>query len=121
MLGRSLPAPAYVHLEVSERRVAVQIDIGRNTSERLANLLLWAHTLDEVSAEWWRTSADSLHINVDGRTSSGLRMHLYMGVPFEETADLVRLEPDQHEIVSLDEVYTLAGLLREAQPDKGAA
>src|SRR2546429_2865532 len=50
MLCRSLPAPAYVHLEVSERRVAVQIDLGRNTSERLANLLLWADTLDEVTA-----------------------------------------------------------------------
>src|SRR5437879_2847234 len=86
MLGRSLPAPAYVNLEVFTRRVALQINLGRTTSERLANLLLWAHTLDEVSAEWWRTSADSLHINVDGRTSSGLRMHLYMGVPFEETA-----------------------------------
>jgi hypothetical protein len=121
MLGRSLPAPAYVHLEVSDRRVAVQVDLGRNTSERLANLLLWAHTLDEVTAEWWRTTANNLHISIDGRTSNGLRMHLYMGVPFEETADLVRLEPDEHEIVSLDKLYTLAGLLREGQPDQGVA
>ena len=121
MLGRSLPAPAYVHLEVSERRVAVQIDVGRNTSERLANLLLWAHTLDEVTAQWWRTTANSLHITIHGRTSGGLRMHLYMGVPFGETTDLVRLEPDEHEIVSLDELYILAGLLREAQPDTGVA
>src|SRR5256885_989640 len=104
LLGRSLPAPAYVHLEVSERRVAVQIDIGRNTSERLANLLLWAHTLDEVTAQWWRTTANSLHITIHGRTSNGLRMHLYIGVPFEETTDLVRLEPDVHESVSLDDL-----------------
>jgi hypothetical protein len=121
MLGRSLPAPAYVHLEISTRRVAVQVDHGRNTCERLGNLLLWAHTLDDVTADWWRTSADNLHITINGRTSSGLRMHLYIGVPFEETAELVRLEPDEREIVSLDEVYTLAGLLREAQPDQGAA
>ena len=104
-----------------ERRVAVQIDLGRNSSERLASLLLWAHTLDEVTAEWWRTTANSLHITINGRTSGGLRMHLYMGVPFDETAELVRLEADEHEIVSLDDLYTLAGLLREAQPDQGVA
>lgn len=121
MLGRSLPAPAYVHLEVSPRRVSVQIDQGRNTSERLASLLLWAHTLDEVTVGWWRTSADSLHINVDGRTAGGLRMHLYMGVPFNETAGLVRLAPDEREIASLDELYALARLLREEQPGQGVA
>jgi hypothetical protein len=83
--------------------------------------LLWAHTLDEVTADWWRTSGDSLHITIDGRTNSGLRMHLYIGVPFTETTELVRLEPDEHEIVSLDEVFTLATLLRDAHPDAGVA
>jgi hypothetical protein len=121
MLGRSLPAPAYVHLEVSAGRVSVQVDYGRNTSERLGNLLLWAHTLDEVTVEWWRTSADNLHITVQGRTSSGLRMRLYTGVPFEETVGLVRLQPDERELASLDELYALAGLVREAQPGQGAA
>ena len=121
MLGRSLPAPAYVHLEVTDRRVSLQVDAGGTSSERLANLLLWAHTLDEVTAQWWRTSADNLHITINGRTNSGLRMHLYMGVPFTEVAELVRLEPDEHEVASLDEVFTLATLLRDVHPDAGVA
>ena len=121
LLGRALPAPAYVELDVTGRRLAVQVDHGTNTSQRLASLLLWAHTLDEVTVGWWRTTADSLHITVDGRTTGGLPMRLYMGVPFTDAAGLVRLAPDEHDIASLDEVFTLATLLREAHPDQGVA
>jgi hypothetical protein len=116
LLGRSLPAPAYVQLDLYQRRVSVQITSGTlGLADELANLLLWAHTLTDVTAHWWRTSDDRLHINVDGRTSGGLRMHLYTGGGFAETHELVRLAPDENDSVSLDELYTLAGLLREAR------
>jgi hypothetical protein len=116
VLDRSLPAPAYVQLDVRKRQVVIQPQHRGGLAVELANLLMWAHTLDEVTAQWWRTTADRLHVTVYGRTGGGLRLKIYTGSPFDETAGLVRLEPDQSEGVSLDELYALVGLLREAQP-----
>lgn len=120
MLGRTLPAPALVHLDVYTRQVRLQPQHGGHLADQLANLLMWAHTLIEVTADWWRTTADQLHVTVSGRTQGGLRMHIYTGGEFTETLGLVRLDPDQTEDVTLDELYTLVGLLRESQRE-GAA
>jgi hypothetical protein len=40
-------------------------------------------------------------------------LKVYGGIPFEHCAGLVQLSPGETEGVSLDEIYTLLGLLRE--------
>ena len=42
-----------------------------------------------------------------------LALKVYGGIPFDHCADLVRLAVGEVEGVSLDEIYTLLGLLRE--------
>jgi hypothetical protein len=115
LLGRSLPAPAYVHLDVHSREVSVQPYHEPDVVGTLGNLLLWAHTLADVTANWRRTAEDRLHISVHGRTSGGLRMEVYSGVEFSDCVGLVRLDRGESESVSLDELYTLACLLREPE------
>jgi hypothetical protein len=121
MLGRCLPAPAFVQLDMYNRCVSVYPRTGLHLATGLGNLLIWAHTLTDVTAEWWRTTADRLHVTVHGRTSGGLRLELYTGCPFTQTAGLVRLAPDQRDGVSLDELYALAELLRETHQPQGVA
>jgi hypothetical protein len=121
MLDRSLPAPAYVRLDVLGRSMSVHPQGGLDLAKKLANLLLWAHTLTDVTAEWWRTSEDRLHVTVRGRTSGGLHLDVHSGGEFSHCAGLVTLELDQSEGVSLDELYALVGLLREAQQQSAVA
>jgi hypothetical protein len=117
VLGRSLPAPAYVRLDVLGREVSVQPQGGVDLVTKLGNMLLWAHTLSEVSAEWWRTEEDRLHVTIRGRTAGGLRMEIHGGGTFDQCTGLVALGRDEHEGVSLDELYALVCLLREAQEE----
>jgi hypothetical protein len=113
VMGRSLPAPAYVHLDVLSREVSVQPLCPPDLVGTLGHLLLWAHTLADVTANWWRTAEDRLHVTVHGRTSGGLRVDVYSSGQFSDCAGLVRLDPNESENVSLDELYTLTCLLRE--------
>jgi hypothetical protein len=113
LLGRSLPAPAYVHLDVHSREVSVQPQPQPDVVGTIGHLLLWAHTLVDVTATWWRTAEERLHVTVYGRTAGGLRMDVYGAAEFSDCADLVRLDRGESESVSLDELYTLACLLRE--------
>jgi hypothetical protein len=113
LLGRSLPAPAFVHLDVLGREVSVYPGGGLDLAMKLGNLLLWAHTLSEVTVEWWRTEEDRLHVMVRGRTSGGLRMEIHTGGAFDQCAGLVALGADERDGVSLDELYALVCLLRE--------
>jgi hypothetical protein len=113
VLGRSLPAPAYVRLDVLGRIVSVHPHGSRDLAGKVGNLLLWAHTLSDVTAEWWRTEEDRLLITVFGRTSGGLRMEIYTGGPFDQCTGLVALAVGESEGVSLDELYALVCLLGE--------
>jgi hypothetical protein len=113
LLGRSLPAPAFVHLDVLDRQVSVYPGGGLELVTKLGNLLLWAHTLTEVTAEWWRTDGDRLHVMVCGRTSGGLRMEIHCGGDFDQCTGLVALGMEERDGVSLDELYALVCLLRE--------
>ena len=56
-----------------------------------------------------------------GRTTGGTRMRVYGGGDFSECQGLVRLATGQREGVSLAELYTLVGLLREAHHDREVA
>jgi hypothetical protein len=79
----------------------------------VGELLLWAYTLDQVSARWWHTPDGRLHPSIHGRASTGVALKVYGGITFDHCAGLVRLTVGESEGVSSDESYTLLGLLRE--------
>ena len=121
VLGRNLPDPAMLNLTPSDRQIALQPAGGLDLCSRLTGILLWAATLAEVTATWWHTADDSLHVTVNGRTAGGTRVRVYGGGPFAECCGLLSLSHGQKEGVSLDELYTLLVLLREAQHEREAA
>ena len=105
--------PAVVSLEPTFDRITIQAGHHRDPLDHLGELLLWAYTLDQISTTWWHTPQGSLHITIHGRTSTGVALHVYGAIPFTHCAGLVPLAPGDSEGVSLDEIYTLLGLLRE--------
>lgn len=117
VLGRPLPTPVNLDFTPGRGEIAVQPAGGLDLCTNLANLLVWAYTLTDVTAEWWHTSDGSLHVTVSGRTAGGARMRVYSGGAFTKCNGLVRLEAGDKEGVSLDELYTLTALLREATRD----
>jgi hypothetical protein len=110
-----LPEPTTVSLELTLARITIHAGGGVDAVTHLGELLVWAYTLDQVSADWWHTPAGDLHITIEGRSATGIRFKVYGGIPFAQCADLVRLAPNASEGVSLDELYTLLGLLRDHQ------
>jgi hypothetical protein len=108
-----LAEPAGVSLEPTLYRISIQAGHHHNVLDHLGELLLWAYTRDQVSARWWHTPGGRLHISIDGRASTGVALKVYGGIPFDHCAGLVQLTPGEAEGVSLDEIYTLLGLLRE--------
>lgn len=117
VLGRSLPAPVAVGFMPSQREIDVQPCGGVDLCTHLANMLVWAYTLADLTAQWWHTADNGLHVTITGRTAGGTRMRVYGGGDFSECYGLVRLAAGQREGVSLDELYILVGLLREATRD----
>jgi hypothetical protein len=108
-----LPEPALVSLEPTLNRIIIQPGASRDPLDHLGELLLWAYTLEQISAQWWHTPTGDLHITIQGRTSIGVAFKVYGSIPLEDCAGLVSLAPEESEGVSLDEIYTLLGLLRE--------
>jgi hypothetical protein len=108
-----LAGPAMVSLEPTHYRITIQAGHHQNALDHLGELLLWAYTLDQVSAQWSYTPDGRLHLSIDGRRSTGVALKAYGGIPFDHCADLVHLAVGESEGVSLDEIYTLLGLLRE--------
>jgi hypothetical protein len=108
-----LPAPAVVSLEPTVNRITIQAGGRQDPLDHLAELLLWAYTLEQVTARWWHTRDGHLHLTIHGRTTTGVTFKVYGGIPFAHCAGLVPLAPDESEGVSLDEIYTLLGLLRD--------
>jgi hypothetical protein len=121
VLGRALPAPASVDFVTGPRQISVQTSNGRDLCAGLANLLVWAYTLTDLTAEWWHTPTGNLHVTVTGRTGGGSRMRIYTGGLFTDCHGLISLAANEREGVSLDELYALANLLREAQHEREAA
>ena len=111
--GCPLTEPAVVSLEPTLPRISIQAGHHHSALNHLGELLLWAYTLDQVSARWWHTPGGSLHISIDGRAGTGVALKVYGGIPVEHCAGLLQLTPGETEGVSLDEIYTLLGLLRE--------
>ena len=110
-----LPEPAMVSLEPTIYRITIQAGSAQDPLDHLGELWLWSYALEQVTAEWWHTPSGHLHITIVGRTATGVALKAYGGIPFEHCAELVPLAPEESENVSLDEIYTLIGLLREHQ------
>jgi hypothetical protein len=108
-----LAGPAVVSLEPTHYRISIQPGHHQDALDHLGELLLWAHTLDQVSAQWSHTPDGRLHLSIDGRAGTGVALKVYGGISFDHCAGLVQLSPGDSEGVSLDEIYTLLGLLRE--------
>jgi hypothetical protein len=108
-----LPEPALVGLEPTVNRITVQVGGWQDPLNHLAELLLWAYALEQVTAQWWHTRDGYLHLTIHGRTGSGMAVKVYGGIPFDSCVGLVPLALDEAEGVSLDEIYTLLGLLRD--------
>ena len=108
-----LPEPALVSLEPTVNRITIQAGGSQDPLNHLAELLLWAYTLEQVTAQWWHTRDGNLHLTIHGRTASGVALKVYGGIPIDSCAGLVPLAADESEGVSLDEMYTLLGLLRD--------
>ena len=108
-----LPEPALVSLEPIVNRITIQAGGRHDPLDHLAELLLWAYTLEQVTARWWHTRDGHLHLTICGRTTAGAALKIYGGIPFDYCAGLVPLALDESEGVSLDEIYTLLGLLRD--------
>ena len=63
----------------------VQLGATRKLPEVAEALVTWAETLDEVSAQIWRTPAGtSVHLIVNGRMPCGVPVHVYGAVAFSE-------------------------------------
>jgi len=113
--GRVLPAPISLTFDGKSREIAVQPEGALNLATQLGNVLLWAYTLSEVTAKWWRTDGDRLHISIRGRTLSGAHIRVYGGGHFSECLGLVALAPNEADGVSVDELYLFLSQLREGK------
>ena len=110
-----LPALALVSLEPTVNRITIQAGGRQDPLNHLAELPLWPYTLEQVTAQWWHTRDGHLHVIIHGRTAAGVAVKVYGGIPFADCAGLIPLALDESEGVSLDEIYTLLGLLRDHQ------
>jgi hypothetical protein len=117
--GRVLPAPIVLSFDTGE--IAVQPEGTLNLAQQLGNILVWADTLSETTAKWWRTDGDRLHISVRGRTLSGARVRVYGGGHFSECLGLVQLAPDEADRLSVDELYHFLAQLHDAQHEREVA
>jgi hypothetical protein len=85
--------PAMVSLEPTLSRISIHAGHHQDALDHLGELLLWAYTLDQVSARWWHTPGGSLHLSIDGRAGTGVALKVYGAIPFEHCAGLVQLTP----------------------------
>jgi hypothetical protein len=111
--GRVLPAPVSLSFDAKAREIAVQPEGVLDLATQLGNVLLWAYTLSDVTAKWWRTDGDRIHISIRGRTLSGARVRVYGGGHFSECLGLVQLGRDECDGVSVDELYLFHAQIRE--------
>ncbi|MGW4485422.1 hypothetical protein ACWEOE_16485 [Amycolatopsis sp. NPDC004368] len=81
-----LPPVASLDVTAWSRPITVQLDVD-GLPEVARALLVWAETLDDVTATLWRTSEGRwVHLSVAGRTPCGVPVRVYGVVPFEPSA-----------------------------------
>lgn len=120
--GRVLPVPiSLLFSGGGDREIVVQPEGALDLATQLGNVLLWAYTLSDVTAMWWRTDEDRLHVSIRGRTISGARMRVYGGGPFSDCLGLVPLGLDETDGLSIDELYLFVTQLRDRQHEREVA
>ncbi|WIX82571.1 hypothetical protein QRX50_18260 [Amycolatopsis carbonis] len=78
-----LPPVASLDVTAWSRPITVQLDVD-GLAEVAGALLVWANTLDDVTATLWRVpDGDSVHLSIIGRTPCGIPVRVYGGVPFD--------------------------------------
>ena len=76
---------ASVNVTSGSDPIWVQLGARRELSEVASALVTWVETLDEVSAQIWRTPAGtSVHLIVNGRMPCRVPVHVYGAVDFSE-------------------------------------
>jgi hypothetical protein len=83
LTGFELPALASVHLTIGMAgpQVCVQLDCHRQPPVIAADLLAWADTLTQTSAEAWRPPhGDTVHLSITGRLPCGTEIQIYEAV-----------------------------------------
>ncbi|RJQ84355.1 hypothetical protein [Amycolatopsis panacis] len=78
-----LPPVSSLDVSAWSRPISVQLDV--NGLPKVARaLLVWANTLDDVTASLWRIrGGDSVHLSITGRTPCGIPVRVYGAVPFD--------------------------------------
>ena len=78
-----LPPVALLRVGVRSNPVSVQLDVD-GLAEVARALLVWAGSLDEVTASIWRApGSGSVHLEVYGRTPCGIPVEVYGYVEFD--------------------------------------
>ena len=120
--GRILPAPVARVLPRQRRRDRRAARGRARPGPQARQRPALGRTRSPRSAPSGRTpTRRPVHVTVRGRTTSGARVQVYGGGDFTECLGLVQLAPGEREGVSLDELFALVCLLREAQREREVA
>ncbi|WP_370934897.1 hypothetical protein [Amycolatopsis sp. cg13] len=105
-----LPPVASLDVTAWSRPITVQLD-AEGLSEVARALRVWAHTLDDVTANLWRVrDGVSVHLSITGRTPCGIPVRVYGAVPFDPSTFPDLPAGDTQEMpVSLLRDWTLPG------------
>jgi hypothetical protein len=96
LAGFELPEPYSVHAVRAWSGLTVSMQLAcHHLPEIATELLAWADTLTDVTAEAWRVpSGNSVHLSVIGRLPNGVAIRVYGGVAFTEHGLGADLAPD---------------------------
>jgi hypothetical protein len=103
-----LPGLCSVHASIHEPTIDVQLR-RHHTPQLAADLLAWADTLTEPTAEVWRVpDGASIHLSITGRLTDGVSVHVYAGAPHTTRCPGGDLTPGAKAPVSLATLHHLA-------------
>jgi hypothetical protein len=100
-----LSPPAWAGLDVRNGRATIEPG-GTHALDVVDNVLLWSTTLQGVTAQLERTSADRLRISITGRGCNGLPVTVAGQLHWDECAGRFGvLDPGATDSISLDELF----------------
>lgn len=98
-----LPVTASVQVVAGILAPQVSVQLSRRTPSAMAQeLLAWADTLTEVSAQAWRVpQRESVHLSVTGLLPGGAAVRVYGAMPITDCRPAADLAPDATTAVPL--------------------